>query len=392
MRVILSTVTAFLILAASVGGQMTDYSLFSYSYFIPEVKLNDRSNALQASLFPNMYENRSARQDIRWLAENDSTILAFWQNNGETILHIMRELSGIPWQETRFDVYLVRYYPTIGSSDPVIIPIGGVGKGPAFEAMPTGNELVLDLAFQLAKRMLAQSNQPEAGVQLSIAYHPLMRPGPYRCDNLAMLLAVATCDNVIGVDSTREALDSPFWTRHTPGRRILKEYLLDQWILSPERPLADWLAAEPYGSRLVVLTRPPRYSKTEQPSEKVFIDGLPLEGKLGFSVSMDESGCLTADRIDVYRLAYACGLREGDRIHRVNGKRVKTHRELVEQILGGLESGGATVEITRDGKLDVVLVRPFEVSEDDDYYDFPMGPKQDFTPQNDSVSIDEQSD
>jgi len=356
-KVFLLLILAVCCIPASMA-QDTYYSIFSYTYPIPQVSINDRSVSLQAGLYPKFYKTHSAARDMRWVARNDSQLVAFWSEKGDTILHILTELSGIEWYETEFDIYLVRYFPTLGSADPLIIPIGGLKSGSLIEAAPSNNCMILNLVFQLSKRMLSQTVQPENSVYLGIADHPLMRPGPYRQDNLAMLLAIATSQNIIGLDSTRDAYHSAFWVAHSPGRRIFEEYFLNKWVLTPDRPLADWVAAEPYVSRLVSITRPPRPPrKPTSDKRKAFIEGLPLKGQLGFSVKIDETNYLVVDSIDIYRLAYACGLRVGDQIRSVDDYRVRTHRKLVEWILEGLEHGGATLQILRDGQVESVLIQ-----------------------------------
>ena len=364
---IYTVLTASLIVSAS--AQDAFYSIFSFNGFTPKVSFNDRSTALQHSLFPKLYDTRSVRTDMRWLADNDSLLTAFWQNKGDSVLHILRELSGIEWYESEFDIYLVRFYPTLGASDPCIIPMGGMGDGTSSEVAPDGNRLILNLLFQLSRRMLAQAVQPEDSVVLGIAYHPLMQPGPYRQDNLAMLLAITAAHSVMGYDSTMDAWASAFWKYHTPGRKILEKYLYNQWILSPDRPLADWIASESYSSPLVRLTRPPKpvrpgFGAKQQP----LVDGLPFKGELGFSVKFDESDRMVVNQIDVNRLAFANGLREGDRLHRVDGRRAKSHRELVERLLAGLDAGGTLLEIVRDGKTETLLMQPLKPLDETDYY------------------------
>jgi hypothetical protein len=206
--------------------------------------------------------------------------------------------------------------------------------------------------------MLAQSNQPEDSVFLPMAAHPLMRPGPYRFNNLAMLLAVSTAQSVLGLDSTDMAYRSSFWVNHFPGRRILDRYLLSEWTLTPSRTLAQLVAAEPHSSRLVAATRPPRPPKKgDGDLKKKYIEGLPLKGRLGFSVRLGSSGGLVIDQIDPYRLAYACGLREGDLIYRCDGRRVRNQRDLVSRLLDGLDSPGVVVRFRREGNTETALVR-----------------------------------
>ena len=384
-QVVLALILVAGCLPAAVA-QDTYYSIFSYTHFIPQVTINDRAASLQSGVYPEYYRTHSVRSDMRWVTRHDSTLTAFWLEKGDTILHLLTELSGIEWYEEEFDIYLVRYFPALGSGDPLIIPMGGMKSGSLIEAAPSGKHQALNLIFQLSRRMLAQTVQPEDAIRLGIADHPLMRPGPYRRDNLALLLAIAVSQNIIGLDSTRESYRSAFWVEHTPGRKLFELYFLNKWVLTPDQTLADWIAAEPYGSRLVVATRPPRPTRrTTAASTRVYIEGLPLQGELGFSVKVNEANYLEIDTIDVYRLAYACGLRAGDRIHSVDNQRVRTHRRLVERILEGLENEGATVRILRDDSFETIIVRhmdlaiPDEELYPDDFLDY------------DSVSTDSNS-
>ncbi|UCE24807.1 MAG: hypothetical protein JSU74_01795 [Candidatus Zixiibacteriota bacterium] len=376
MKARILTVLCCVCLAGLVSAQDAFYSIFSYSYFIPKVRINDRAVHLQQNVLPSLYRERSASRDMRWVSENDSAITAFWQQQGDTVLHILREFSGIEWHESEFDIYLVRYFPTIGSSDPVIIPLGGFSKGSLIEAAPQGNRLILNLVFQLARRMLAQANQPEDNMILSISYHPLMRPSQYRLDNLAMLLAFNTCQNIIGLDSTLDAYESAFWKNKFAGREIFEKYLKDSWILAPDQTLADWVAQEPTNSQLVYVTRPPRRVRSSSVTNQAqLVEGLPLKGRLGFSVRRGDGNQLVVNDVDVYRLGYACGLRTDDIIRRVDGRVVRNQKIMVEHILAGLESGGAVVEIIRGGNTEEVLIQPiiqdlyFDDFETDEYFD-----------------------
>ncbi len=362
-QILVSVVVIISVAVAQEGA----YPIFSYTHAVPKVDINNRSTTLQASLYPELYRKRSVVRDQQWVAENDSQIVTFWAEKGDTILHVLTELSGIEWVEQEFDAYLIRYYPSLGSADPLIIPNGGIMTNSLIEASPSGNSLILNLIFQLSKRMLAQTAQPQDSITFRIADHPLMRPGPFRNDNLAMLLAIASCNSIIGLDSTNDAYHSAFWVAHFPGRRIFEEHFLNKWILTPDQTLAYWIAQEPYWSHLVALTSPPRArEKPARQEQGGFIEGLPIKGQLGFSVKLDNANYLVVDTIDGYRLAYACGLKVGDRIHAVDGYKVRTHRELVERILDKLEQGGATLEILRNNDRETVIMRPMMLPEPGD--------------------------
>jgi hypothetical protein len=366
-------IAVLVLLSLPLAAQEAFYDIFSYKNRIPEVHLNDRSVSLQQGLYPLFYLENSAVRDMRYVARNDTALVSFWESKGDTILHILTELSGVPWQEDEFDIYLVRFFPTIGSGDPLIIPFGGIKYGSVIEAPPEGNRMKLLLAFQLARRMLTQADQPHRDIYLPVAYHPLMQPGPYRFDNLAMLLAINTCYNIIGIDSTVDAWQSAWWQNKFPGRHILQEYFLDQWILTPSQTLSDWILAEPYGSPLVAATRPPRPSSGSNEPARLHIEKLPLEGSLGMSMTVSRDNFPQIDKIDVYRLAYASGLREGDQIRRVDGALVRTHKDVVERILEGFDvNGGATLQIMRDSRVQSLVMIPLELLPfDEDRYLIP---------------------
>lgn len=365
MKQILTLLIMVVLLAISTYAQDTYYILFSYDGFVPEVTINDRSAQLQESLCPELYRERSVRRDMQWVSRNDSALVAFWLEKGDTVLHILHELSGIEWQETDFDIYLVRYYPSTGSSDPMILPIGGMGDGFVTEAAPRGARNQLNLIYQLSHRLLAQTVQPEDGIHLGIANHPLMRPGPHRRDNLAWLLALNAAQHVIGIDSTYDSFGSAFWQNHKPERIIFDKYFLTPWLLTSDQTLSDWLANEPYNSDAVRATRPPQ-QVSKAPDGASPIPGLPIAGDLGFSVQVDESNRLVIKEVDSTRLAWGCGLRPGDRIYRVDSRRPRTHLELIERILDGLDQTGSTVvEIIREGQSATLLIQPSDLAEDD---------------------------
>jgi len=359
-------------LAFSVAGQDVDeFDPFTYQYFVPEVEINTRSASLQSSLFPDMYISRSPVSDLRWARDHASDLIEFWAVDGDTVLHVMRELSGIEWYEEQFSVHLVRHFPSLGASNPLVMPVGGFGPGKVLEAAPEDNPQRLVLLYLLAHRMLDQSNYPPKAVYLAIADHPLMRPGIYRRDCLAWLLALATADKVMGYEDSREAYNSAFIKNHQPGRILFESEYLKYWLLSPDRPLAEWVGAEPMNSQLVVITRPPRVRNTNQTANPgADLEGVPLRGDLGFSVVRSGRNKLQVDKVDTYRLAYQCGLREGDVIQRVDGKRPRSHRQLIEYVLASLHSGGTALDISRQGQAQLVILQPvLDNAGYDDSYD-----------------------
>ena len=333
---------------------------------IPRVNINQRAVSLQQSLFPSYYQTHSALRDLRWVERNDSGFVDFWQSSGPLVLHTLSELSGLEWLEGELDLYLVRYYHAVGNGEPLIIPIGGIRQGTLTESMPTDIRMQLNLIYQLSHRMLSQAERFEDDFHHPIAGHPLMQPGPHRRDNLAMLLALVTCEKIIGLDSTFSAYQSTFWKQRHPGREVFEKYLFTNWILSPGQPLTQWILAEPYNSQLVSLTRPPRAVKSQVSNKPMkYIEDLPLKGQFGFSLKIDPTNKRVIHKIDPDRIAFACGLREGDVLRSIDGKRVRNQRDLIEKIMVTYTAGGSTLQIVRDEESMTILLQPLDLGYDD---------------------------
>jgi len=347
-----------LIIADSVTAQNTYYSIYSYDNFIPNLKINDNPLVLQKNLYPDFYNHNSVTADMRWVHENDSVITAFISEKGDTILHILGELSGFFWEETELEINLMRYFPTFGNSVPLIIPLGGTRQGGYTKAAPSGNSMRLVIIYELAHRILTQRVSSDYQSEWNIVRHPLMRYSPYRRDNLAMLLAISTGYSILGIDATEKAFESAWWKQHFPGKEILEKNFLNRWILTPSQTLAYWIQSEPINSSLVLITRPPEVEVQPVNYQRSSIEGVPLKGLFGFSVHIDNNGYLVVDSIDAYRLGYACGLRTGDVIRTVNQSRARNHKVLIEKIFETFEQGGATLQIFRDDQIMPLIIQP----------------------------------
>lgn len=339
---------------------------------LPQVIFNDNAVSFQRSLYPDYYKEHSASRDLRWVQQSDSALRVFWDSLGTDILALLKDYSGLAWEERQIELHLLRFYPSLGHHDPLVIPMGGMRTGTLTEAAPEGARLEFNLIYQLAQRMLEQASMSRDPFERAIASHPLMQETPYRRDNLALLLTLVTSQQVLGMDSTYDAYQSAFYKDRTPGRIVLEKYLLGEWILSTDRPLSQWIIEEPMGSELVAATRPPRRRRTDTSTRpREYVEGLPLKGELGFSVRAGDNNQIVVDQIDVERLGFACGLREGDVIRNVDGARPRSHKDLVERLLAGLNEGGSTVTITREGSYMTILIQPLDLGyeEDDPYWD-----------------------
>lgn len=331
---------------------------FAQTSSIPRVILKTNAVSFQESIYPDWYRANSAAADMRWVARNDSLIQAVWQAQGDSILARLSQVAGINWVESAFPVYLLKYYPSAGEADPLIIPLGGELRGVAVEAPATGPALVFSLIYQLAARLLGQTQFSATDAPQHVINHPLLGAGAYRRDNLAMLLCLAVAPSFIGADATLAAYNSPFWKSRTPGRQIFEEQIQKKWVITHQKPLAQWLKEEAYDSPLVDMTRPPQFMAEEGADPAVTaMAGLPPKGTLGFTVKSGTSGRFEIDKLNPKRIGGLSGLKAGDAISQIDGRRPANVRELFERILTGLERGGSTLSIFRGGKLTTVVVR-----------------------------------
>lgn len=359
MRMIIALILMLLLSGAGTVAQSPDDIRTRTVSFIPEVRINDRAVALQAELYPELYRGRSAAEDMAWVTNNERELATFWGLNGDSVLTHLARLSGLEWRETGFDLYLLRYFPTTGAPEPLLLPLGGVRQGALIEAVPSGTVTTFTLIYHLAERMLLQALRPDATGYFYVANHPLMEPTPYRRDQLTMLLTLATSTALLGADSTEVAYRSAFWRRHFVGRPIFEQWFQSAWALTPENPLTRRLSNEPAGSDLVAATALPENPvAADKKPRRQFIEGLPVKGEFGFATRLNNANRLVVDKIDDGRLAYACGLRPGDVINSVDGERVTTQRELIEAILKKFETMGAVLQVTRGSGKETLFFRP----------------------------------
>jgi hypothetical protein len=324
---------------------------------LPATTIIDRAVSLQTSLYPAFYEDSTAALDMLWVSLNDTDLVRFWHESGDSILAALAQLSGLTWREEVLPLYFVRYHPSLGSADPLIMPICGIKNGPVTEAIPRGAVIRFNLIYLLAERIIEAGTAPTAISSSTFARSPLAQPGPFFRDNLALLLAYAVSQRVLGSDSTRAAYTSNFLKGRFPGKEFYERGLRDQWVLMPDKPLALYLVNEPDDSKLITMA----YSlaaNSNQPSmpKRMSIEGLPSKGQLGFSIRVGNSNQMIVESIDTLRIAYRAGLRKNDIIRSVNGQRVRLQRDLMETVIDNLESG-VTLQVSRNDKNESVFIR-----------------------------------
>jgi len=326
---------------------------------IPRVNMVIDNYDYMISLFPDNYASR--RETIKacsTIAPEAESLKVFWDELGEYVLSYMSHYAGIDWVEPQFDIYIVKYYPDYACCRPMTIPLAGKKNGDRIIAVGHGLSQYITLFQQLAKRLLEQAFMP-GGSPYYIANHPLMRKTPRRFDVMADLLALQTLADFKNIDSVMAVFKSAEWRRREPGQPILLDYFWGKWVLSGDSTLASLIAAEPYGSKLVALTRPPVVRTTANVHWGNHQLQPPTGGKLGLSVARDRSGFFRVVRIDTLRLAYLSGLRKDDLIRNINGVAPRTIKELFTLMLDNLKEG-AHVNIVRNDEPSAVIVYPWE--------------------------------
>ena len=346
-----------LLLSISAGASAAPVQDSTNQQGLPATTIVDRAISLQTGIYPEFYEDSTSALDMHWVGVNDTDLVRFWHDSGDSILAALAQLSGLTWREEVLPIYLVRYYPSLGSADPLILPICGLKNGSVTEAIPRGAVIRFNLIYLLAQRIVESGTAPNAGSAATFAKSPLAQPGPFFRDNLSLLLAYAVSQRVLGSDSTRAAYTSNFLKGRFPGREFYERGLRDQWVLMPDKPLALYLVNEPDDSKLFTMA----YSlaaNSDQPStpKRMSIEGLPSKGQLGVSVRVGNSNQMIVESVDTLRIAYKAGLRKNDIIRSVNGQHVKLQRDLMEAVIDNLETG-VTIQVSRNDKTESVFLR-----------------------------------
>lgn len=328
---------------------------------LPEVEMVADNYEYMISLFADDYpDRRRALRACSTIAEQSESLKVFWEEQGDAILYYLSYYAGINWVEQKFDIQIVKYYPDFACHNPLTIPLTGKKNGVRIEAVPQGLSHYLTLFQQLSRRLLEQASLP-GGSPYYISRHPLMLKTPRRFDNLANLLALRTLSDFADVDSILTVFRSSHWKKREPGQKILFDYFWKQWQLSPDNTLASLIAAEPYGSRLVALTRRPVQPRPRRSGWGNHQLQPPPGGQIGLTVIKDRSGFFRVVEVDTLKLAYLSGLREDDLIRSIEGTAPRNIKQLFSLILEYLQQG-AHIDIVRNDERDAVILYPWDDS------------------------------
>jgi hypothetical protein len=330
------------------------------SIFLPRVEFISDNYYLLKAFYPDYGEDEpGAEQDIINIERKAAPLIALWDGLGDTTLMVIRTLSGIEWVESGLKVHLMKFLPVTGLYEPLAIPIEGIKTEPPIVAAPSGWSQFFLLIQLLCGRNLLQTEYPGYR-QRSLNEHFLMQKGPYRFDILTMTLAIACADKIIPPDSLKTILRSSWWQEYNPGWEIYRNYFQNRWYLSSEKPLTAYLATETFDSSLAEITTPPKPKNIDSgdiagsPGQPVLSGG----GRLGFYVAKGRDGFLQVAAIDSAKLAFACGLRAGDKIISIDGESIGTARILMDKILSKIDDSGVYLVVKRNGETKDLILHP----------------------------------
>jgi hypothetical protein len=332
---------------------------------LPVVNLNIDNAFLMRAFYPEYYADENLiRKDIRFVSRNDSDFVANWDSLGTFILATLQDLSGIKWNESTFDIHLVKYFRTNGTYDPLLVPLEGIKMKNYIEAAPSGMHRLFNLIQLLAGRNILQVKIQGHENQF-IADHPLLDQSAYRFDLVALSLALACAEQLMPSDSIHYILNSEPWKRHNPGWEVFENHFRYSWVLSPEKPLVYYLMQEGYDSPLIGLTKPPKIKKevVQKNNTREPIKLSAKGGRIGFSVIKNARGYLQVVDVDTLGLAYASGLAVDDWIKRVNGEVVRNARSLMSKILDKIDTEGVYLLVMRQNQEVGILLLPPEEEE-----------------------------
>jgi len=325
---------------------------------LPRVEMVIDNYDYMISLFPDDYSSRrEAIKACSTVAVEAESLKVFWDNYGEFVLTYLSYYAGISWVEPEFDIYIVKYFPDYAIHRPLTIPLAGKKNGSRITAVPQGLSPYITLFQQLAKRLLEQAFMP-GGSPYYIANHPLLQKTPRRFDNLANLLALRTLADFKNIDSVLTVFRSAHWKQREPGQQVLFDYFWDKWELSGDSTLAFMIAAEPFSSRLVALTRPPAVRKATGSGWGNHQLQPPPGGTFGISVARDRSGFFRVVDIDTLKLAYLSGLRTNDLIRNIEGTSPRNIKQLFTLLIDQVDKG-VHVNIVRNDQPDAVIIYPW---------------------------------
>lgn len=317
---------------------------------IPDVTVVGNSPGLAFAMYPEFYRtiDDAAAADSTFRSATIIETEVFWEKHGKQILTLVSDLSGLPWKEKSFPLYLVEEAPSWGISDPLVYPIQYWRRGDLVRMAPVGDARAFVMAYLLAQRIFLQL--PD-GKGPEVLKHPLFERGLGTRDVMANLVAYWTTVEIFGEKPAIDFVKNSGFMLESPGLNLISSKFLPGWRLSKKKPLVQWVKEEPVDSDLVKEAKGFRAS-LGIPALEGRKPGTPDRGLIGLRPRITPDGDVVVWAVEPGKLAEKAELQPGDIFVRVGGVTVTNSRDVMLRMVGVLKNDEAVpIEVERDGHL-----------------------------------------
>lgn len=299
-------------------------------------------------------ETGDAVDDARWAERRAEPLTDLFASDGTRLLDALADYAGVPWPYEEIPVYGVRRLSTLSIQYPLTLAVGEIRQGESRQEIPEGDFLVLTLVHQLTHYLL-DPPPPALGAERPDALeHPLMEEGNYRREAVVNVVAYRALEDLWGRERLRRATADPLWASYNPSAALV-DTLRARWAVSRSRPLVTWLLQESPTGELVQRAERLEEARGEVRTDDVAVGDEPSGTASGSDVGLDlgqtAQGLLFIAFLDPRSPAEAAGLRPGDIVVTVEGRRMTEPREAMVVVRDAWERNReVNLSVERQGK------------------------------------------
>jgi hypothetical protein len=299
-------------------------------------------------------EGRDPEDDVSWARDRARPLTEFHAEQGAGLLRRMAEYAGAPWPYAEIPVYLLRRFPTLSIQYPFTIAVGEIQRGQGRQELPDeGDFLILVWAHQIAHYLL---DPPPAELDASRPRelsHPLLEEGNWRREALTNLVAYRALEDLWGAERLRRARSEPVWASYNPEEAFV-DTLRARWNLSRATPLTTWLSREGASGPILELAERLERQGGAAPPPGAGAPAGPVTASgndVGLDVGQTADGRLVIAFLDRGSPADAAGLRSGDVLLTIEGRRFSTAAQAMAEIRRAWEADReVNVSVERQGR------------------------------------------
>jgi hypothetical protein len=306
-------------------------------------------------------ERRDPADDVRWAERRAESLTDFHAENGGRLLRLLSEYAGLDWPYREIEVYVVRRFPTLSIQYPLTLAVGTIEQGQGRQEIPGDDFLTLTFAHQITHYLLDPAPEPLGAYRPEALDHPLMEEGNFRRESLINLVTYRALEDIWGAQRLRRARQEPLWESYNPEAAFV-DSLENRWNLSRSRPLVSWLLQEGREGRLVKLAEQLESSRSGGGRDGAGAGGDARAGdrqgpvsmagsEVGFDLGQSAEGRLFIAFLDPTSPAEAAGLRPGDVVLTVEGRRFASVSEAMRTVRDAWRANGeVNLSVERQGQ------------------------------------------